>query len=363
MKQLFLIVLLTGWVANSAPLPKPQADALQESLRRGTAFLLSTQHEDGSWSEYKQPAIAALCAVALYEAPCDDPDARDAAVEKAMEFVLSFAKEDGAVASDPIRKFIVFKFSSYPNYSTAISLLAMATINKPEYEPLMRSARDYLREMQVAESGSEHYGGFGYDVGKKSDGSNTGWAVEALHKTNYLDHESFGDGGESARKTKAMWNSLATFLEKTQNLQGAESAEDEEADGGFGYRPGMVSSGAMTYQGLKSMVYAKLDRQDPRVKGAMNYIREHYQVDGVPGGDMRGYYYYLQTMAKALDAYGDDVLELADGTERNWRVDMVDQLAKLQLDNGSWVNEVGRYMEAMPELVTAYAMISLKTAK
>jgi squalene-hopene/tetraprenyl-beta-curcumene cyclase len=361
-KRFLPVLLLAGWVAESAPLPKPQADTLQKSLREGAEFLLRTQHEDGSWSTYKQPAIAALCAVALYDAPVKDPNKRDEAIEKAMQFVLSFVKEGGAIAGDPHRKFIFFKFSSYPNYSTAISLLAMATINKPEYEPIMRAARDFLRTMQVSESGSEHYGGFGYDVGKKADGSNTAWAVEALHATNYLDHESLGDDGESARKTKAMWNSLASFLAKTQNL--ADSADgDKEADGGFAYRPGMVSSGAMTYQGLKSMVYAKLDRQDPRVLGAMRYIRENYQVDGVPGADMRGYYYYLQTMAKALSAYGDDVLELADGSKRNWRVDIVEQLAKLQREDGSWLNEQGRYMEAIPELVSAYALISLKTAK
>jgi squalene-hopene/tetraprenyl-beta-curcumene cyclase len=360
--RVLAIFLFAGFLAESAPLPKPQADTLQQSLREGAEFLLNSQHEDGSWSTYKQPAIAALCAVALYDAPVD-ANRRDAAIDKAMEFVLSFVKDGGAIAGDPQRKFIFFKFSSYPNYSTAISLLAMATVNKPEYEPIMRAARDFLRTMQVAESGSEHYGGFGYDVGKKSDASNTGWAVEALHATNYLDHESFGDGGESARKTKAMWNSLAVFLEKTQNLAGAEGAKPDEADGGFGYRPGMVSSGAMTYQGLKSMIYAKLDRGDPRVEGAMQYIRENYQIDGVPGSDLRGYYYYLQTMAKALDAYGDDVLELADGSEANWRVDMVDQLASLQRQDGSWLNEQGRYMEAIPELVTAYALISLKTAK
>ncbi|MFT5128490.1 MAG: squalene-hopene/tetraprenyl-beta-curcumene cyclase [Rhodothermales bacterium] len=357
------ILLLAAFFAESAPLPKPQADTLQDSLREGAEFLLSTQHEDGSWSTYKQPAIAALCAIALYDAPVN-ADKRDAAIDKAMEFVLSFVQEGGAIAGDPQRKFVFFKFSSYPNYSTAISLLAMATVNKPEYEPIMRAARDFLRTMQVHESGSEHYGGFGYDVGKKSDGSNTGWAVEALHATDYLDHESFGDGGASARKTKAMWSSLATFLEKTQNLA-ADSAKGkpEESDGGFGYRSGMVSSGSMTYQGLKSMVYAKLDRQDPRVAGAMKYIRENYQIDGVPGSDLRGYYYYLQTMAKALDAYGDDELDLADGSTRNWRVDLVDQLASLQRDDGSWLNEQGRYMEAIPELVTAYALISLKTAK
>jgi squalene-hopene/tetraprenyl-beta-curcumene cyclase len=356
-------LLFAALLAESAPLPKPQADTVQDSLRQGAEFLLSSQHEDGSWSTYKQPAIAALCAIALYDAPAKNADVRDAAIDKAMEFVLSFVKEGGAIAGDPHRKFIFFKFSSYPNYSTAISLLAMATVNKPEYEPIMRAARDFLRDMQVHESGSEHYGGFGYDVGKKSDASNTGWAVEALHATNYLDHESLGDGGESARKTKAMWNSLAAFLEKTQNLAADSANPEKKEDGGFGYRPDMVSSGAMTYQGLKSMIYAKLDRQDPRVKGAMRYIRESYQIDAVPGSDFRGYYYYLQTMAKALDAYGDDVLELTDGSTHNWRVELVDQLASLQRDDGSWLNERGRYMEAIPELVTAYALISLKIAK
>ena len=39
----------------------------------------------------------------------------------------------------------------------------------------------------------------------------------------------------------------------------------------------------MTYAGLKSMIYAGLSRDDPRVKAVLSYIIQHYTVDENPG--------------------------------------------------------------------------------
>jgi squalene-hopene/tetraprenyl-beta-curcumene cyclase len=119
----------------------------------------------------------------------------------------------------------------------------------------------------------------------------------------------------------------------------------------------------MTYAGLKTMVYAKLDKNDVRVKGAMHFVSSHYSFEESPGAGMKGYYYYLQTMTKALNAYGQDTIVLADGTKKSWRKDAVSQIASQQLDNGSWVNDKnGRYLESLPALVTGYSMTSLREA-
>ena len=60
----------------------------------------------------------------------------------------------------------------------------------------------------------------------------------------------------------------------------------------------------MTYAGLKSMLYAGVGKDDPRVKGAVSWIRKHYDLDTNPGLDGQGLYYYYHVFAKALGRFG-----------------------------------------------------------
>ncbi len=89
------------------------------------------------------------------------------------------------------------------------------------------------------------------------------------------------------------------FVVRTQNLagQGNDTPHAEAVgDGGFYYTPaaggqsqageaaggGLRSYGSMTYAGLKSMIYAGLTKDDPRVVAAMNFIRKNYSADRQP---------------------------------------------------------------------------------
>ena len=57
----------------------------------------------------------------------------------------------------------------------------------------------------------------------------------------------------------------------------------------------------MTYAGLKSMIYAGLTDDDPRVKARPNWIQQHYTVEENPGIGKQGLFYYYHTFAKTLD--------------------------------------------------------------
>ena len=46
-----------------------------------------------------------------------------------------------------------------------------------------------------------------------------------------------------------------------------------------------------------------------------------------------------------------------------WRKDLIEQLAKTQKPNGSWANEADRWMEGDSNLVTAFSLMALSTAK
>ena len=72
---------------------------------------------------------------------------------------------------------------------------------------------------------------------------------------------------------------------------------------------GLRSYGSMTYAGLKSMIYAGVGPDDPRVKAAFKWAQKHYDLKTNPGMGTAGLYYYYHTFAKALDAMGVDRVE------------------------------------------------------
>ena len=115
----------------------------------------------------------------------------------------------------------------------------------------------------------------------------------------------------------------------------------------------------MTYAGLKSMIYAGVGPNDPRVKAALAWVRQHYSLEENPGMGGAGLYYYYVTFAKALSAMGDDELDDSNGQKHDWRHDLVAELAKRQQPDGSWVNENSRFLEGNANLVTGYALLAL----
>lgn len=145
--------------------------------------------------------------------------------------------------------------------------------------------------------------------------------------------------------------------------QAGEQTLDKPGDGPVTV---LRSYGSMTYAGFKSYLYANLQRDDPRVTAALDWIKHNYALDRNPGMPEKtaqaGHYYYLHTFAKAFDAWGRATITLADGQKRDWANDLVDQLARTQSQDGSWVNPADRWMESDRNLVTAYALLALTAA-
>src|SRR5262249_10631153 len=146
-----------------------------------------------------------------------------------------------------------------------------------------------------------------------------------------------------------------------QNLPGETNDQPfakkttEGDKGGFTYTPidpedshhktpqgGLRSLGAMTYAGLKSFLYAGVSKDDPRVQGALSYIRKHYTLDQNPGMGTAGLYYYYHTFGKAMTALGDDQFTDAKDKKHDWRKDLFEALKKRQREDGSWINRGDR---------------------
>jgi len=122
---------------------------------------------------------------------------------------------------------------------------------------------------------------------------------------------------------------------------------------------GLRSYGSMTYAGLKSMIFAGLTRDDPRVKAALEWLARHYTFAENPGLGDAGLYYYFQTAGKALEALGADTFADAGGVQHAWRSELADAILARQQADGSWVNTNPRWMEGDPNLVTSYALMAL----
>ena len=228
---------------------------------------------------------------------------------------------------------------------------------------------------QKGENDDPNDGGVGYGSSNThTDMSNTYLAIEAIALSDKIIED-----GNYADEPKLNWDAALTFLSRSQNLTATNdqkwASDDPKNKGGFVYTPGsskageditadgkvaLRSYGSISYAGLLSLIYAKLEPNDPRVVAVKEWLGKNYTVNENPNMGAEGLYYYYQAMAKALNAAGIDKLKLADGKEADWRKDLAGKLLSSQRENGSWLNDNGRWMESNPVLVTAYTVMALE---
>ena len=290
-------------------------------------------------------------------------------LEKGFDWLIEQQKEDGGIYNRGLTV-----------YNTATSLTALSSTGMDNYEPAIVKARKHLigQQWDIGEKGktdNKNDGGIGY--GSKDDHtdmSNTYLALEALALSdNVIEDGNYPD------QPKLDWNAALTFLSRSQNLKATNdqdwASDDPKNKGGFIYTPGdskagtdvtpdgkvaLRSYGSISYAGLMSLIYAKLSPDDPRVVAVKEWLGRNYTVEENPNMGPEGLYYYYQAMAKALNASGINKLKLENGSEADWRKDLGGKLLATQRENGSWVNDNGRWMESNPVLVTSYTVMALE---
>ena len=342
---------------------------VRRSVSRGVKWLASKQEKDGRWGDEEYPALTALAVRAIMAEPASDHRYR-VKLDKGVAFILSNSRTDGGIYGRGLA-----------SYNTAICMMALLQTKDAKHEPIIRKARNFLVNQQSdfdkrGKDDNVFDGGIGYGARwAHSDLSNTHLAMEALFYAKKMLASREGEDLELD------WDAAINFVGKCQNLPKANKQEwvsdDPDDRGGFIYFPGssmagerdladgrkgLRSYGSMSYAGLLSFIYAEMEPDDKRVEAALKWINGHYSVKENPGMGQQGRYYYLHTMAKALDAYGVDALADADGVRHHWRNDIIAELRSLQHDDGSWANTNGRFWESVPELATPYAMICLKVS-
>lgn len=392
-----LPAILTAAAAPALAIDEAHRAEARRMADKAAAWLLTQQDPaTGGWlvppADADRPEYPAITALALNALLLnDDIDPTDPAILQAAKHLLNAQQPDGGIYDTVL-----------PNYNTSIALSALAEVDLPQSRDAIDRGQAFLRKLQWSDADGglagdeapdqvqpEHpfYGGAGYGHHGRPDMSNLTTMLQAMHDT--------GVSPDDVSFQRAL-----RFMERCQMLdevndmpyadgshQGgfiyatAPNAAALSVDGGLGQsQAGEIEEtlddgtkvsrlrayGSMTYAGFKSYIYADLPRDDIRVTAALDWIKRNYTVEENPGLGKQGLYYYLVTFARALDAWGQPTLDIPtdDGTTElhDWANDLVDRLAELQNEDGSFEIVHQRWMEDQPVLITSYALIALEHA-
>ena len=307
--------------------------------QRGLAFLEHQQDAAGAWLPRSGPAMTALVTKALLQS---GRTVADPVVTRALAFIDRTAQSDHGYYLD-----------SNPTYNTAIVLSTLALLPEDTYRERIAAARRFLRSATAPAAPARSNTWYASDPGSGApvialaystgDPTDTaGWTIEALRAT--------GTQPNDPLLRHSLEHAAAPF-----NPDPAERSAGSV----------LANYGSLTYAGLKSMLYAGLDRNDPRVQLAVRWIRQNYTLDTNPADSSgRGQYYYYHTFAKALRTYGENPFIDSRGLRHDWRAELRAHLTALQNPDGSWVNRrTGDYLENDPVVVTTYGVLALQEAR
>jgi squalene-hopene/tetraprenyl-beta-curcumene cyclase len=351
----------------------------QKLIDGGVKWLVAHREDDGAWSLGQgaaKPAVTAMVLKALVQH--GDYGTDHPAVQEGFRRLLSYQQADGGIY-DPKQ--------GQENYTTAVAVMALVAAEDPNYKTPLNKAVKYLQGLQIVPGSEspdgqtiteEHpwLGGVSYGKHGRPDLSNLGMWMQAMKDANVPP--------DDPHLQRAL-----VFVTRTQNLSETNPrpwVKGGPDDGGAIYAPairgdldmgeskagpgpgghGLRSYGSMTYTAFKSLLYAGVDRKDPRVQAAFKWIRRHWRLDSNPNmpavRSKQGLFYYYHVFAKALRAWGQPVIADSRGRKHNWRHELIEQLAKIVQPDGSWQNDAPRWYEKQPMLATAYSVLALQEA-
>jgi squalene-hopene/tetraprenyl-beta-curcumene cyclase len=374
----------------------------EEMIAKAEKFLRSRQDKaTGGWSVptvTKEgasgplfPAFTALVLDGLLMDPKADPE-KDPTIKAGVKFLLDHQQPDGGIYERDL-----------PQYNTSLAVSALSKVHTPRAREAVEKGVKFLKSIQWGEQADptvggkeaskpvtrDHpfYGGVGYGSHSRPDNSNLVFFMQALQdagvspqdeavkravvflqRTQMDDRVNDQQFAKGSRQGGFVYSTVedAKSVEERSGSSEAGTIEETLSDGTTASR--LRCYGSMTYAGFKSYIYAEIPKTDPRMQYAYDWIRRNYTVDENPGIGSNGQYYYYVIFARALKAWGEPTVKTLSakneltGQEHAWRSELIEKLASLQNEDGSFKSFAKRWMEANPDLITAYALIALRQA-
>lgn len=240
----------------------------QAATARAVAYLEKAQDASGGWPDLPgfPHGVTALCTLALL----------DAGVPPADEHIVRSLKL--LRRSEPSR-----------TYTLALSIMALAAADPKGDRSLIE--RD-LKRLEANQHKSDTISGaWGYGMPRGVvDNSNTRFALLGLQAA-----EKVG-----VKADPQTWHRLLEYWLDNQN-----------ADGSWGYAPGLFGTGSMTCSGIASVMVAggRYGHDDPLTERArkaadrgLAWLTQHYSIEKNPsltGVELPWLFYYLNTLESA----------------------------------------------------------------
>jgi len=292
--------------------------SINKAIDRGVVYLLQTQQRDGSWAYQTRSYRNGQTSLALYALLKSGIKQDHQAIQRGIAFLRQ----------RPPRK----------TYSIACQILALVSTHNPEYDEWIEDLAMELVDWQR--------GDFGYPTGEP-DLSNTQYGALGI----------WAAWRHGTKIPKRAWTDLARAALKYHN-----------GDGGFGYRPGSKSTGAMTVAGSTVIAVCadyfgepgfpkQWKRQLDRVRAeGLRWLGDNFKPDQNPdgggGGTERWKHYYLYGLERLAAIEG---LELFG--EHNWYWEGAIFYISSQGKEGQWATAYGE-----GEVNTCFGLLFLNRA-
>ncbi len=325
------------------------------AVRRGLAYLQRRQLSNGSWANH--PVVTAMALLAFADS-IDANTANDAqprqTIESGVEYLIGLQQQqdDGAIVNRAAIQ--------YPVYSTAVATLALARVKPQTCPNVLLRARKYLvlSQHNMAEN-SPDFGGFPGVFGGYPELITSQWVLEALYLTDHL---------TTTEKT-AVYDRALIFIRRCQN------PGDPEAGGGmFLDSPrqtddagkSMVSpatptnSYMRTAAGVKCLIYGRVGINDHQLREGIEWLYSH----------LADSFKFLQSIEPCIYTSfffigrAMSAVEMVERNDRfpdlpNWRNQIAIELLNRQRGDGAWRPGEQAWWENNPDLVSAYAVLTL----
>ena len=325
----------------------------EAAVARGLKYLRNRQLPNGSWANH--PVITAMAVLAVAGDENLLEPSSDRAAQRGTGFLIYHQRDNGAISNAASMQ--------YPVYSTAVAVLAVGRLQIPAYDPGLSRARDFLIASQHSDNAnSPDFGGFPGIRGGYADLMTTQWVLEALYITDRLAHRD-------PAELETIYERALTFIRNCQ------TPADHESDRGMfldsprqlGALDSAVSPATPTNRflrtaaGVKSLIYGRATSADPQLGAAVEslYAGLRDVSDFMKTVESSPYtsFFFLGRALRAVERSG---MSPEDDGAAGWRNRVAMALLNRQAGDGSWRPGEQAWWENHPDLVTAYAVLTLQ---